>query len=62
MGTLGKIRNRSGLLLAVIGFALLAFLGTEAVTALGSGNNRNNNYVGEIFGDNILTQKFEETV
>ena len=35
MATLGKIRNRSGLLLAVIGFAMLAFILTDFMNSLG---------------------------
>ncbi|MDC1063841.1 peptidylprolyl isomerase [Flavobacteriales bacterium] len=60
MGTLGKIRNRSGLLLAVIGFAMLAFiLGDFMQSKRSSGPSTL--YVGEVLGENILIQNFEKT-
>ena len=46
MATLGKIRNRSGLLLAVIGLAMLAFILTDFMSSLGSG--RGSIYVGDL--------------
>ena len=61
MATLGKIRNRSGLLLAVIGFAMLAFILTDFMNSLGSGN-RGSVYVGEIFGKDILYTDYEKKV
>ncbi len=61
MGTLGKIRNRSGLLLTVIGFAMLAFILGDFMQSKRSGGSSTVN-VGEIMGENILIQKFEETV
>jgi peptidyl-prolyl cis-trans isomerase D len=61
MGTLGKIRNRSGLLLTVIGFAMLAFiLGDFMQSKRSSGPSTL--YVGEVLGENILIQNFEKTV
>ena len=61
MATLGNIRNRSGLLLAVIGFAMLAFILTDFMNSLGSGD-RSSIYVGEIFGKDILYQDYEKKV
>ena len=61
MATLGKIRSRSGLLLAVIGFAMLAFILTDFMNSLGSGN-RGSIYVGEILGKDILYQDYEKKV
>ena len=61
MGTLGKIRNRSGLLLTVIGFAMLAFiLGDFMQSTRSSGPSTL--YVGELLGEQILIQTFEKTV
>ena len=61
MGTLGKIRNRSGLLLTVIGFAMLAFiLGDFMQSTRSSGSGTL--YVGELLGEQILIQTFEKTV
>lgn len=61
MGTLGKIRNRSGLLLTVIGFAMLAFILGDFMQSKRSGGS-STPHVGEILGESILIQKFEETV
>ncbi|MDG2139337.1 MAG: peptidylprolyl isomerase [Flavobacteriales bacterium] len=61
MGTLGKIRNRSGLLLTVIGFAMLAFiLGDFMQSQRSSGPGTL--FVGEVLGEDILISTFEETV
>jgi hypothetical protein len=35
MATLGRIRNRSGLLLVVIGVGMLAFIGGDFMSSLG---------------------------
>ena len=49
MGALGKIRNRSGLLLAVIGFAMLAFILGDFMQSKRSGSS-GTFYVGEVLG------------
>ena len=61
MGALGKIRNRSGLLLAVIGFAMLAFILGDFMQSKRSGGS-GTLYVGEVLGENIHVQNFERTV
>ena len=61
MGALGKIRNRSGLLLAVIGFAMLAFILGDFMQSKRSGGP-STLYVGEVLGENIHIQNFEKTV
>ena len=61
MATLGNIRNRSGLLLAVIGIAMLAFIGTDFMSSLGSGGG-NSSFVGEVLGEDILRQAYEVKV
>ena len=61
MGALGKIRNRSGLLLAVIGFAMLAFILGDFMQSKRSGSS-GTFYVGEVLGENIHIQNFEKTV
>ena len=58
MATLGNIRNRSGLLLAVIGIAMLAFIGMDFMSSLGSGG-RGSGFVGEVLGEDILQQAYE---
>ena len=61
MGALGKIRNRSGLLLTVIGFAMLAFILGDFMQSKRSGSS-GTFYVGEVLGENIHVQNFEKTV
>ena len=58
MATLGKIRNRSGLLLAVIGLAMLAFILTDFMSSLGSGGG-GSIYVGEVLGEDVMRQAYE---
>ena len=61
MATLGKIRNRSGLLLAVIGIAMLAFILGDFMQSKRSGG-RTSLSLGEINGEEISIQLFEERV
>ncbi|MDC0204164.1 SurA N-terminal domain-containing protein [Flavobacteriales bacterium] len=61
MATLGNIRNRSGLLLAVIGIAMLAFIGTDFMSSLGSGGG-SSSFIGEVLGEDILRQSYEVKV
>jgi len=60
MATLQNIRNRSGLLLAVIGIAMLAFIMGDLMKSTNSGSN--NNSVGKVFGNDIVVQAFEQKV
>jgi peptidyl-prolyl cis-trans isomerase D len=59
MATLQKIRNRSGLLLAVIGIAIVAFMGQDFMDSLTSGSK---NSIGEVAGEELSIQHFEERV
>ena len=61
MATLGKIRNRSGLLLVVIGVGMLAFIGGDFMSSLGSGGG-GGIYVGEVLGEDVLRQDYEVKV
>ena len=61
MATLQNIRNKSGLLLAVIGIAMLAFIGTDFMSSLGSGGG-GSGFIGEVLGEDVLIQKFEQKV
>ena len=61
MATLQNIRNKSGLLLAVIGIAMLAFILGDLLKSTNSGSGNSIN-VGEVLGDNILIQKFQNKV
>jgi len=58
MATLGKIRNRSGLLLTVIGVAMLAFILGDFMSSLGSSGG-DSIYVGEVLGEDVTRQAFE---
>ena len=61
MATLGKIRNRSGLLLTVIGVAMLAFILGDFMSSLGSGGG-GSIYVGEVLGKDVMRQAYEVKV
>lgn len=61
MATLGKIRNRSGLLLTVIGVAMLAFILGDFMQSTRSGGN-GGIYVGEVLGEDVMRQAFEVKV
>ena len=58
MATLGKIRNRSGLLLTVIGVAMLAFILGDFMSSLGSSGG-GSIYVGEVLGEDVTRQAYE---
>jgi peptidyl-prolyl cis-trans isomerase D len=58
MATLGKIRNRSGLLLTVIGVAMLAFILGDFMSSLGSAGG-GSIYVGEVLGEDVMRQAYE---
>lgn len=55
MAVLSKIRQKSALLIAVIGIALLAFVIGDVVRSTGGGMSRN---IGEVNGQEINTQEF----
>ena len=61
MSTLARIRNRSGLLLVVIGVGMLAFIGGDFMSSLGSGGG-GGIYVGEVLGEDVLRQDYEVKV
>jgi peptidyl-prolyl cis-trans isomerase D len=58
MATLGNIRNRSGLLLTVIGIAMLAFILGDFMSSLSSGGG-GSLYVGEVLGEDVTRQAYE---
>ena len=60
MATLQNIRNKSGLLLAVIGIAMLAFILGDLLKSTNS--SVGNTIVGEVLGDEILIQTFQKKV
>ena len=61
MATLGKIRNRSGLLLTVIGVAMLAFILGDFMSSLASSGG-GSIYVGEVLGEDVMRQAYEVKV
>ncbi|MGC6469823.1 MAG: SurA N-terminal domain-containing protein [Flavobacteriales bacterium] len=62
MVSLENIRNRSGLLLFVIGIAMLAFLLTDLMSSQGGGGMATDMVVGEIGSQEIDYQNFEQRV
>jgi peptidyl-prolyl cis-trans isomerase D len=60
MATLQNIRNKSGLLLAVIGIAMIAFILGDLLKSTNSGSG--SNIVGEVLGEDILIQNFQTKV
>ena len=61
MSTLGSIRKRSTLLLLVIGVAMLAFILGDFMQSKRSGGG-GSFFVGEVAGEEISIQLFEERV
>ena len=57
MATLQNIRNKSGLLLAVIGIAMLSFILGDLLKSSNSGGG--SNIVGEVMGEDVLIQNFQ---
>jgi peptidyl-prolyl cis-trans isomerase D len=59
MATLQRIRNRAGLLVGVIGVAMLAFILTDLLSSGNSIAQRSMNEIGEIDGETITAQDFQ---
>ena len=62
MISLENIRNRSGLLLVVIGFAMLAFILTDLMSSSNGASSATDLVVGEVGDDEIDYQVFEQRV
>ena len=60
MAVIGKIRQRSGLLIGVIGASILGFLIMDATQSQGSVLKGRNDSVGKINGEKISIQDFEK--
>ena len=58
MATLQNIRKRSGLLIGIVGFAMLAFILTDLLSSRGSVLQRDVNTILEVNGDKISSQQF----
>lgn len=61
MATLENIRKRSGLLLAVIGIAMLAFILGDFMQSKRTGSS-GSVFVGEVLGEDVHIQEFEQKV
>jgi len=61
MATLQNIRNKSGLLLVVIGIAMLAFILGDLLKSTNSGGGNGIN-VGKVLGEDVLIPTFEQKV
>lgn len=62
MATLEKIRSKSGLLIAVVGVALAAFVIGDAINGLGASAGSDMNTVGSVDGVELSTLDFQEKV
>ncbi len=62
MATLQSIRSKGSLLLVVIGLALLAFIVEEGVRAWQSQKAHSQQKIGEVYGNSIDVQEFQDLV
>ncbi|QTN38541.1 peptidylprolyl isomerase [Cryomorphaceae bacterium] len=62
MATLQNIRKRSGLLIGIVGFAMLAFILTDLLSSGGSILQRDRNTILEINGEKINSIQFNQRV
>ncbi len=62
MATLQKIRSKGTILLIILGLALFAFIAEELVRALSSSQNANHQVIGQIYGENINYQEFNDLI
>ncbi len=62
MAALQKIRNKGALLMIVIGLALFAFIAEEFFRSIETTSNDSKMQVGEVLGDKVSVQEFQEMV
>jgi len=62
MSIITNIRNRAGLLVAIIGLAILSFLAMDVFSGNGIFSNRPTNVAGQIDGEEVSIQYFETRV
>jgi len=62
MAALQSIRSKGAILLLVVGLALFAFIAEEVVRALSSSRTESRQKVGEVYGNSINIQEFNELV
>ena len=60
MAALQAIRKRGGILIAVIGLALFAFIAEELFRSIETTSNVGRNTVGEVYGKALSAQDFSE--
>ena len=61
MALIGKIRENSGLMVTVIGIALLIFIGTELITGIKAGSSSQST-VGTVFGEDLDYFEYNDLV
>ncbi|MCF0199532.1 MAG: SurA N-terminal domain-containing protein [Bacteroidaceae bacterium] len=62
MAAIQKIRSYGVVLISIVGIALFAFIAEELVRALSGANNASRQVVGEIYGENVNYQEFNDLV
>ncbi len=62
MATLQTIRSKGTALILILGLALFAFIAEELVRALSSSRNATRQVIGEVYGENVNYQEFNEMV
>lgn len=60
MATIQKIRSYGVVLIAVVGIALFAFIAEELVRAVSSSRNAGRQVIGEVYGESVNYQEFNE--
>lgn len=60
MATLQKIRSYGTILILILGLALFAFIAEELVRALSSSRNASRQVIGEVYGENVNYQEFND--
>ena len=62
MATLQTIRSKGTILIIILGLALFAFIAEELVRALSSSRNASHQVIGEVYGENVNYQDFNDLV
>lgn len=60
MATLQTIRSKGTILILILGLALFAFIAEELVRALSSSRNASRQVIGQVYGENVNYQEFNE--
>lgn len=62
MATLQKIRSKGTALILILGLALFAFIAEELVRALSSNRNANRQTIGQVHGNDVNYQEYNELI